>query len=159
MAIGPDHAHNDFSVELNIVGATLDPERISSITGLTPTTSAAAGDPRPSGGDGAVYDEGVWCYEVSSNDEVNECRDHQLVCILDAVEPHIDEIRAAGAERIYFYFTIASAIGMLNMRFKAETMQRLAAIGADLYVSGFDCFNPKHPFWTDEPSAATSSNG
>ncbi len=150
MANAPDHTLNDFSVELNIVGRDLDPETITRLTGLEPTTAARTGDPRPNRKGGASYDEGVWCYEVTSSDEVNQCRDHQLVCVIDAIEPHMDRIREAGAERVYFYFTLASAIGMMNMRFKAETMRRLASLDADLYVSCFDCFNPNDSFWHED---------
>jgi hypothetical protein len=143
MAPATDLLRNDFSVEVNFVGRELDPDRLTSILELQPTNAARAGQPRNNGRGNAAYQDGFWVYEVSSNDEINECRDHQLNCLVDAVAPKVDQLRAAGVERIYFYYTLSSFAGMLNIRFKAETLQKLGGIDADLYVSCFDCFNPK----------------
>jgi hypothetical protein len=153
---------NEFSVEVNLTGAAIDPARITEILGLQPTTSASTGEPRRSkpGDAPKVYTEGFWAYEVSSNDEVNECRDHQLNCVVDTLTPHCERLREAGVERIYFYFTLSSFLGLMNIHLQTETMSKLSAIGADLYISCFDCFDPSHAFWSEEDATAdnTGSN-
>lgn len=148
-----DTITNDFSVEINFIGSNLDPSRVTEIIGLEPIKTATTGQPRRSGSD-AVYEEGFWAYEVSSTDEVTECRDHQLNCLVDQVEPHLERLRDAGVEKIYFYYTLSSFVGLMNVRFKAETMAKLGQINADLYVSCFDCFNPKHSIWKDGAAMA-----
>jgi hypothetical protein len=147
-----DNITNDFSVEVNFTGQNLDPARVTEIIGLQPIKSAKTGEPRRNGG--AVHEEGIWAYETSSNDEVTECRDHQLNCLIDKVQPRMEELREAGVERTYFYFTLSSFVGLLNIRFKAETLARLGSLNADLYVSCFDCFNPKHSIWQDGAAVA-----
>jgi hypothetical protein len=140
-----DYVTNDYSIEVNFLGADLDPDLVSRILGLTPVKAARRGAVRPHGN--GSYEEGHWVYEASTQDDVTECRDHQLNCLIESVEPHIESLRAAGVDRILFYYTLSSFIGLLNIRFKSETMARLGALNADLYVTCFDCFNPKHPFW------------
>ncbi|HVZ37728.1 MAG TPA: DUF4279 domain-containing protein [Candidatus Kapabacteria bacterium] len=144
---------NEFTVELNLIGEHLDPERVTAILGLRPLRTARAGDARstPNGG---CYQEGFWIHEVVSNDDIHECRDHLLNRLADAVAPHTRQLSDAGVERIYFYYTMSSSIGLLNIRFKAQTMEKLSRLGADLYVSCYDCFDPKHPYWNilAEPS-------
>lgn len=140
---------NEYSVEVNLLGTNFDPERISSILGIEASKSAVAGQPRRKDRDDSVHEESFWAYEVSSQDDINECRDYQIACVADIIEPNIEQLREAGVERIYFYYTLSSFYGMLNVRLKAETMERLTRIGADLYLTGFDCFNPNHPFWQD----------
>ncbi len=153
-----DNIANDFSVEVNFTGAALDPDRITEITGLAPLKSAKTGDARQNSD--SVCEEGFWSYETSSHDDVNECRDHQLICLVDKLEPHVAELHAAGVERIYFYYTLSSFVGLMNIRFKAETMEKLGRINADLYVSCFDCFNPNHSIWQDDEAMAdASANG
>ncbi len=156
MAIASETIKNDFSVEVNMTGPDLDPGKVTELLGLVPTTSARTGDPRSNGHADATYAEGIWCHEVSAQDEINQCRDHQLICLVNNIEPKIDAIRAAGVERIYFYFTLSSYVGMMNLHFKAETMGKLANIDADLYVTCFDCFNPKHSFWKEEVETTAS---
>jgi hypothetical protein len=159
MQLHSDTITNDFSVEVNLLGSTLDPERITEIIGLEPVKTARAGDLRCSGREDTAYEQGFWAYEVSSNDDVMECRDHQLICLAQALEPHIDKLRDAGVERVYFYFTLSSFVGLLNIRFKSETLQSLARLDADLHVSCFDCFNPNHPIWRESSIAAASADG
>lgn len=154
MQLTRDNLTNDFSVEVNLMGQNMDPDQVTQILGLKPLKAARAGDPRRNGNPDAVYEENFWCYEISSQDDVNECRDHQLTCLADTIAPRMDELRAAGVERIYFYYTLSSFIGILNVHFKKETLAKLAAIGADLHVSGFDCFNPKHPMWQEDGALA-----
>jgi hypothetical protein len=143
---------NDFSVEINFTGANLDPDRITEIIGLQPVKVSRAGEPRKADAND-LHEEGFWSYETSSNDEITECRDHQLNCLVDTVEPHIDSLRDAGVDRVYFYYTLSSFVGLMNIRFKAETLEKIGRIKADLYVSCFDCFNPQHSFWQTEPQA------
>lgn len=154
---------NDFSVEVNLTGPGLDPALISTILGLEPTSAARAGEPRKRCDDGTkVHTEGFWAYEVSSNDEVNECRDHHLNCVVDTLTPHRDRLKEAGVERIYFYFTLSSFLGLMNIRLQASTMNKLAEIGADLYISCFDCFDPRHSYWSvgvDIPNQQPSADG
>ncbi len=149
MSFSANSVTNDYCVEVSLMGEQLDPSRISSILNMEPSKSAAAGEPRRKDRADSVYEEGFWAYEVSSSDDVTECRDHQIICIADMLEPHVASLREAGVERIHFYFTLSSFYGMMNIRLKSATMQKLAEIGADLYLSGFDCFNPNHPFWND----------
>ena len=149
-----DNITNDFSVEVNFTGQGLDPAKVTEILGIEPIKTAKAGDPCRNGT--SSYEEGIWAYEVSSNDEVTECRDHQLNCLIDKVEPRMAELREAGVERAYFYFTLSSFVGLMNIRFKAETLARLGSLDADLYVSCFDCFNPKHSIWQDGAAIAES---
>ena len=150
-----DNITNDFSVEVNLVGNNIDPERITEILGLEPVKSGRTGEPRNNGRGEAVHEQGFWTYEISSNDEINECRDHQLLCLAEKLEPHAEALRAAGVERFYFYFTLSSFVGLLNIRFKAETLATLARLNADLYVSCFDCFNPRHEIWNGTELAAS----
>lgn len=145
-----DCCTNDFSVELNLMGHDLDPDRVTSILGLRPVKAGRKGDPRTFSADGGVYDMGFWVHEISSQNEITDCRDHQLTCLADAIMPHVDALESAGVERIYFYYTMSSFIGMLNIKFNAETMAKLGSINADLYVSCYDCFDSKHPFWSFE---------
>lgn len=139
-----------------MTGADLDPAKVTEILGLVPTDSARTGDPRRNGHADAAYTEGFWCHEVSAQDEINQCRDHQLCNLVDIIEPKADLLRSAGVERIYVYFTLSSYVGMMNLHFKAETMGKLSKIGADLYVTCFDCFNPNHAFWQEELQSSTS---
>ncbi len=149
-----DSITNDFSVELNMTGNNLDPDKVTEIVGLAPVKAARNGEPRRPGTT-ETHEQGFWCYETSSQDEVNECRDHQLKCLVESVEPHVERLRDAGVERIYFYYTLSSFIGLLNVRFQSETLEKLGRIGADLYVSGFDCFNPKHSIWKEDGAVAS----
>jgi hypothetical protein len=157
MHLNSDSITNDFCVEVNLIGSELDPDRVTSITGLEPVKAARAGDTRTFGKENSVYEHGFWAYEVSSTDEITECRDHQLICLARSIEPHIDQLRDAGVERVYFYFTLSSVVGLLNIRFKSETLQTIARLDADLYVSCYDCFNPKHPLWSESSLAAEAS--
>jgi hypothetical protein len=156
MAIATENIKNDFSVEVNLTGPDLDPAKVTEILGLVPTDSARTGDPRRNGHADATYSEGFWSHELSALDEINQCRDHLLCCLVDKIEPKVDEIRTAGVEKIYFYFTLSSYVGMMNLHFKAETMGKLSKIDADLYVTCFDCFNPKHSFWQEELESSTN---
>jgi hypothetical protein len=144
-ATGP--MQNDYSVEVNLLGTNLEPETVTSILGLQPIEAARNGDPRRNGSGTGTHVEGLWAYEAASHDDVNECRDHQLVCIVDAIAPHVEKLRSAGVERIYFYYTLSSFTGLMNIRFRPDTLAKIGQLGADLYVSCFDCFNPRHPFW------------
>ena len=152
MAPGHEPIQNDYSVEVNLCGHDLDPDRVTEILGLAPVEAARKGDSRHNGHANGVYEDGFWAYERISSDDVNECRDHLLACLVSSVEPHIEKLRAAGVERIYFYYTLSSFTGLMNIRFKADTLEKLGRIDADLYVSCFDFFNPKHPFWQADPS-------
>lgn len=153
-ATGP--MQNDYSVEVNMLGADLDPDAITSILNLDPIESARAGEPRRNGRGNGAHNEGLWAFEAASHDDINECRDHQLVCLVDNIAPNVERLRAAGVERIYFYYTLSSFTGMMNIRFRPDTLAKIGQLGADLYVSCFDCFNPKHPFW-QSASAEDSS--
>jgi len=144
-ATGP--MQNDYSVEVNLLGKDLDPSAVTSILGLEPMEAARSGEARRNGRANGTHQEGFWAYETASHDDVNECRDHQLVCLVDAIEPHLEKLRAAGVERIYFYYTLSSFTGLMNIRFRPDTLAKIGRLDADLYVSCFDCFNPKHPFW------------
>lgn len=144
---------NDYSVEVTLTGENFDPEKASAILGVQPTKSGCKGEPRQAHHGGAVWDASFWAREINSRDDVNQCRDHHISCLIDDIEPHIGTLRDAGMERIYFYFTLSSSIGLLNMKLNASTMGRLADIGADLYVSCFDCFNPNHAFWQEDGAA------
>ncbi len=160
MQLTRDNLTNDFSVEINLIGQNIDPERITAILGMQPLKTARAGDPRRNDGSESVHEHGFWTYEVSSQDDINECRDHQLNCLVEAIAPHIDQLRENGVETIYFYYTLSSFLGLLNIHFKAETLKKLALIGADLHVSCFDCFNPNHSIWREDGSlAATPTDG
>lgn len=137
---------NDYSVEVTLTGDGIDPEDISSILGKKPSKVGRKGDPRhPDRPD--VHEESFWSHEINSRDDVNQCRDHHISCLIDDIAPHIGRLKDAGMERIYFYYTISSSIGMLNMKLNPETMRRLSDIDADLYISCFDCFDPNHDFW------------
>ncbi|MBC8145131.1 MAG: DUF4279 domain-containing protein [bacterium] len=144
-ATGP--MQNDYSVEVNMLGKDLEPAAVTSILGLEPMEAARSGEPRRNGKGNGSHSEGFWAYEAASHDDVNECRDHQLVCLVDRIEPNIEKLRASGVERIYFYYTLSSFTGLMNIRFRPDTLAKLGRLDADLYVSCFDCFNPKHPFW------------
>jgi hypothetical protein len=158
MQLNSDTITNDFSVEVNLIGTNLDPDRVTALLGLEPVKTARAGDRRSTNSE-ALHEHGFWAYEVSSNDDVTECRDHQLICLAQAIEPHRDALRDAGVERIYFYFTLSSFVGLLNIRFKNETLRMLADLGADLHVSCFDCFNPNHPIWREPSIAEAPADG
>jgi hypothetical protein len=153
-ATGP--MQNDYSVEVNLLGKDLDPAMVSTILGLEPAEAARSGEPRRNGHGDGTHLEGLWTYEAASHDDVNECRDHQLVCLVDSIAPKIEQLRAAGVERIYFYYTLSSFTGLMNIRFRPDTLAKIGNLGADLYVSCFDCFNPKHPFW--QTTAIEDSN-
>src|SRR5256885_14626977 len=49
MQLNSDSITNDFCVEVNLIGAELDPERVTSITGMQPVKAARAGDARTMG--------------------------------------------------------------------------------------------------------------
>lgn len=152
-----DTLTNDFSVEVNMIGQNIDPDGITALLGLQPLKAARTGDPRRNGSSDAVHEKGFWSHEVSSQDDVTECRDHQLNCLADAIAPHVDALRENGVEKIYFNYTLTSFLGLMNVCFKSETLTKLAAIGADLHVSCFDCFNPNHEIWQEDGSMATAS--
>ena len=150
-----DCCTNDFSVEVNLVGRELNPARVTAILNLEPTKAAVAGAPRESN-PAATYELGFWAHEMSSRNEITECRDHQLTCLADSIAPHLAALKDAGMERIYFYYTMSSFIGMLNIKLNANTLQKLSGLGADLYISCFDCYDSKHPFWKLESSPSAS---
>ncbi len=142
---------NDYSVQVTLTGEDLDPDLVTTLLTIEPTTTGRRGEERrvTPEGERKLWESGVWSHEVSSSDDVTECRDHQLLSLVDAIEPQLDRLRGAGLERIYFYYTLASSIGLMNVRLRPETMRRLGAIDADLYVSCFDCFNPEHEYWKE----------
>lgn len=142
---------NDYTVQVTLIGKDLDPAEVSTILPLTPSTAARRGEQRPTanGSEAHAWEHGVWSHEVNTRDDVNECRDHQILCMVDEIEPRHEDLRRAGVDRIYFYYTLASSIGMMNIRLRPETMRRLADIEADLYISCFDCFDPSDRYWKD----------
>jgi hypothetical protein len=148
---------NDYSVEVTLLGKDLEPRTISTILGVEPAEAARNGDRHINGHGDGTYTEGFWSYEISSHDDVVECRDHQINSMIDILEPHLEEIRSAGVEKLYFYYTLSSFTGLMNIRIHAATLARLARIDADLYISCFDCFNPKHPYWKQTPSLQGSN--
>lgn len=143
-----DSLTNITSVEVNLVGTTLDPDRITAILGIQPSCAGRAGDACGHPDPMRLRDEGFWAHEMSAGDGVVECRDHGVNCLADALLPNVDQLRDAGVDRIYFYYTLSSFIGMLNVRLKSETMRKLSDLGADIYVSCFDCFDPNHSFFS-----------
>lgn len=141
---------NDYSVEVTLTGEHFSPEKASAILGVQPTKAGSKGEPRQTRHEGAVWDTNFWSREINSRDDVTQCRDHHISCLIDDIEPHVEALRSAGMERIYFYFTLSSSIGLLNMKLNPTTMGRLAGIDADLYISCFDCFDPNHEFWQED---------
>jgi hypothetical protein len=154
-----DQVTNEYTIEVDFTGDRLDPEKVTAIMGLQPTECAKAGDPRRNGHghEGATYEHGFWTYDATSQDDVDECRDAHLKQLAEMVEPHVERLREAGVERIYFYYTLCSHIGLMNIHFKAETLRKVCDIGADLYVSCFDCFNPNDPIWKEDSSLTEES--
>lgn len=148
MTMNGDSVTSITSVEVNLVGSQLDPALVTSILGMEPTCSGRAGEPCAKHDPMKRREEGYWARELSGGDEAVECRDHGIVCLADALLPYRERLRDAGVDRIYFYFTLSSFIGMLNMRLKAETMRKLVDLDADIHVSCFDCFDPNHAFFT-----------
>lgn len=139
---------NDYSVEVTLAGKDLDPASVTSIIGVEPTKRGARGEVREKGReDEARWEEGFWSHEINSRDDIHECRDHHITCLVDEIAPHVETLKDAGMERIYFYYTLASSIGLMNIKLAPGTMKRLADIDADLYISCFDCFDPNHAFW------------
>ena len=124
---------------------------------ISPTRKGKKGAARNDAPSGPLHEGGFGSHEVNARDDVNECRDHQITCLIDAISPKREELRAAGVDRIWFYYTLASSIGLLNIRLRPETMAQLAALEADLYISCFDCFNPKHEFWKGEETVASGT--
>jgi len=147
MMMNSDALTNITSVEVNLVGVRLDPDRVTTILGLEPSGAARSGEPCSRKDPMKLRDEGYWAHEISAGDELTECRDHGINCLADSLLPHRDTLRDAGVERIYFYYTLSSFIGMLNVRLKSETMRKLSELEADIYVSCFDCFDPNHEFF------------
>ena len=142
-----DALANITSIEVNLVGPDLDPDRVTAILGLQPTCTGRSGEPCSRKDPMKLRDEGYWTHERSEGDEVVECRDHGIICLADTLLPHRDRLREAGVDRIYFYYTLSSFIGMLNVRLKSETMRKLVELEAGIYVSCFDCFDPNHSFF------------
>lgn len=145
-----DQVTNEYTIEVDLIGNHLDPTAVTDIMGLQPSESARLGDPRRNGHEGAIHEHGFWTYDASNQDDINECRDHQLCMLAEKIAPKIDQLRSAGVERIYFYYTLCSQIGLMNIHFKAETLQKVSELGADLYVSCYDCFNPNDPIWKED---------
>src|SRR5438045_1280584 len=98
MAQAYEQIQNDYSVEVNLCGKELNPDRVTEILDIQPAETAKRGEARHAGHTHGGYDEGFWAYESNSHDDVNECRDHQLVCLVDKIEPKIEQLRAAGVE-------------------------------------------------------------
>jgi hypothetical protein len=147
-----DQVTNEYTIEVDLIGDAIDPDRITAIMGFNPTESGRIGDPRKNGHEGAVHERSFWTYDATNHDDVGECRDHQLRLLAEQIGPKADQLREAGVERIYFYYTLCSQIGLMNIHFKAETLQKVSDIGADLYVSCYDCFNPNDPIWKEDAS-------
>jgi hypothetical protein len=146
-----DQVTNEYTVEVDLLGDALDPEKITAIMGVKPSESAKAGEPRKHN-HGALHDHGFWTYEAVTEGDISECRDYQLQCLADMIHPHLDQLRGAGVERIYFYYTLCSHTGLMNIHFKTETLAWISARGAYLYISCFDCFNPNDPMWKENAS-------
>ena len=147
---------NEYSIEVTLAGKDFDPVRATAIIGKEPMKSGRCGEPRHHHQENeACWEESFWSYEISSRDDINECRDHHITCLIDDIQPHIETLKAAGMERLYFYYTLTSSIGLLNIKLAPETMARLAGINADLYISCFDCFDPNHSFWNEAISENT----
>ena len=145
---------NDYSVEVTLVGEDFDPVKATEIIGVQPDKSGRRGDSRqPDAENVSSWKQSFWSREISSRDDINECRDHNISCLIDEIAPHIDTLKSeAGMDHIYFYYTLASSIGLMNIKLAPETMGRLSGIGADLYISCFDCFDPNHAFWSESIS-------
>ncbi len=141
---------NEYSIEVTLTGESFDPDNATAILGLAPAKTGRKGEPKREGQTDAVWDAHFWSHEINSRDDVNQCRDHHISCLVDQIAPHVESLQSAGMERIYFYYTLSSSIGLLNIKLNPETMKRLADIGADLYISCFDCFDPEHSFWKSE---------
>ncbi|MCE2503662.1 MAG: DUF4279 domain-containing protein [Chlorobi bacterium] len=142
---------NDYSVEVTLAGKDFDPVKASQLLGKEPTKSGRCGEPRHLHQESdACWKESFWSYEISSRDDIHECRDHHISCLIDDIQPHMEALKEAGMERVYFYYTLASSIGLLNIKLAPATMRRLSEIEANLYISCFDCFNPNHAFWKED---------
>ncbi len=145
---------NDYSVQVTLAGDGFDPAKATEIIGVEPTQTGQQGEIRhPDAGDDARWEQSFWSREINSRDDVNECRDHHISCLIDEIAPHVETLKSeAGMDRIYFYYTLASSIGLMNIKLSPKTMEGLSGIGADLYISCFDCFDPNHSFWSESIS-------
>ena len=144
---------NEYSIEVTLTGESFQFEKATEILGLEPTKVGRKGEPKRKGQCNTVWEADYWSHEINSRDDVNTCRDHHISCLVDQIAPHVEALKAAGMERVYFYFTLSSSIGLLNMKLNPATMKRLADVDADLYISCFDCFDPGHSFWKEEAGA------
>ena len=150
---------NEYSVEITLAGKNFDLEKANQLLDKEPTKSGQCGEPRHLHKENeACWEESFWSYEISSRDDIHQCRDHHISCLIDDIQPHIEALKKAGMERIYFYYTLASSIGLLNIKLAPGTMRRLAEIDADLYISCFDCFNPNHAFWKEGTTEEVESS-
>ena len=128
---------DDASVSLGIYGDDLDPEEITRILGLSPTSSHRRGDRmRP---DGAPFQTGAWGYQVAS-DDAPEAADLVLGRLLDRLPSDPALWTGLGQQYdIRIFFCIGFEGWNKGFCLSARNIQRSATLGVrvefDLYAS------------------------
>jgi len=126
---GPDRMHASFRV----MGACLNPEKVTRITGLTPDDAHRRGDPKRHGN---PWREGLWtvCSSPPLPKGGNHLEDH-LRWLLDRLEPNASALRHMYAEDgLRADFWCFYSMGRANSSFgiTPSTLAGIAAIEAEL---------------------------
>jgi Domain of unknown function (DUF4279) len=123
----PDRKRASFRV----MGAALDPEKVTRITGLAPDEAHRRGDPKRRGN---PWREGLWTVSSSLPDGGNHLEDH-LRWLLDRLEPKAPALRRMYAEEdlradFWCFYSMGQANSSLGIT--PSTLAGIAAIEAEL---------------------------
>ncbi len=125
----PDRKH----ASVRVIGANLDPDKVTRVTALTPDEAHRRGDPKRRGD---PWREGLWsmCSAPPLAEGGNHLEDH-LRWLLDRLEPHASALRSMCAEdglRVDFWCFYS--MGQANSSFGVSpaTLAGIARLGAEL---------------------------
>jgi uncharacterized protein DUF4279 len=133
-SFGGDHPDGKY-VTFRLMGADLDPDKVTRATGLTPDREHRRGDPKPSG---SPYREGQWsiCSSPPLPKTGNGLVDH-LRWLIERLGPHAPALRRICEEdELHADFFCGYFMGQANSGFAIDpaTLESIAALGADLGI-------------------------
>jgi hypothetical protein len=133
----PDHKR----VSFRIMGAEVDPDKITRATGLTPDFAHRRGEPTGKERGPAQWREGQWSLYSSPPlpEDGNHLEDH-LRSLLDRLEPHVQALRRICEEDgLRADFSCGYFMGQANSGFGISpgTLAGIAALGADFGVDTY----------------------
>ena len=121
-----------------ILEFTCDPDAISAAVGVAPSETWRRGSPRRVGG--RPHDESGW--RLVSNCEASHDLEMHAVALLDRLPTSLNLTRLTSAWVAQLTFVVEVKEEVPSMAFSAETLRRIAGLGADLDIDMYVTAEP-----------------